>query len=71
MAIVRRCRGRCTNPRRCLEHLWFDVMYRGARYRMVANEFAVPRMERGKQGPIQSMGAPLGAALHRRDSGRA
>ena len=55
MAIVRRCRGRCTNPRRCLEHLWFDVMYRGARYRMVANDFAVPRMERDKQRPIQSM----------------
>ena len=55
MAIVRRCRGRCANPRRCLEHLWFDVMYRGARYRMVANDFAVPRMEPGKQRPIQSM----------------
>jgi hypothetical protein len=26
----------------CLEHLWFDVMYRGARDRMVANDFAVP-----------------------------
>jgi hypothetical protein len=34
---------------------WFDVMYRGARYRMVANDFAVPRMDRGKQRPIQSM----------------
>jgi integrase/transposase len=55
MAIVRRCRGRCNNPRRCLEHLWFDVMYRGSRYRMAANEFAVPRMEPGKQRPIQSM----------------
>jgi transposase len=55
MGIVRRCRGRCSNPRRCLEHLWFDVMYRGARYRMVANDFAVPRMDPGKQRPIQSM----------------
>jgi integrase len=55
MPIVRRCRGSCSNPRRCLEHLWFDVMYRGSRYRMPANEFAVPRMEPGKQRPIQSM----------------
>jgi hypothetical protein len=30
-------------------------MYRGARYRMVANDFAVPRMDPGKQRPIQSM----------------
>ncbi len=55
MGIIRRCRGRCSTPRRCLEHLWFDVMYRGARYRRPANEFAVPRMEPGKQRPIQSM----------------
>ncbi len=55
MAIVRRCRGRCSTPRRCLEHLWFDVMHRGTRYRMTVNEFAVPRMEVGKQRPIQSM----------------
>jgi len=55
MGIIRRCRGTCTTPRRCLEHLWFDLMYRGSRYRMPANEFAVPRMEPGKQRPIQSM----------------
>jgi integrase len=55
MPIVRRCRGTCSNPRRCLEHLWFDVMYRGSRYRMAANEFAVPRMDPGKQRPIESM----------------
>lgn len=55
MAIVRRCRGRCSIPRRCLEHLWFDVMYRGSRFRMPASEFAVPRMDPGKQRPIQSM----------------
>jgi hypothetical protein len=30
-------------------------MHRGSRYRLVANDFAVPRMERGKQRPIQSM----------------
>ena len=55
MAILRRCRGRCSNPRRCLEHLWFDVMLRGSRYRTRANDFAVPRMEPGKQRPIESM----------------
>src|SRR2546425_7737515 len=56
MAIRRRCRSsRCKNGRRCLEHLWFDVMYEGIRYRMPINEFAVPRMEPGKQRPIESM----------------
>jgi hypothetical protein len=43
------------NGRRCLEHLRIDVMCRGKRYRIPANEFAVPRMEPGKQRPIQSM----------------
>ena len=56
MTIRRRCtEATCKNGRRCLEHLWFDVMYRGTRYRMPANEFAIPRMEPGKQRPIQSM----------------
>jgi len=56
MAIRRRCSGRrCKNGRRCLEHLWFDVMHRGTRYRMSANEFAVPRMEPGRQRPIESL----------------
>ena len=56
MAIWRRCERRiCKNPRRCLEHLWFNVMHRGTRYRMAANEFAVPRMDPGKQRPIQSL----------------
>lgn len=55
MAIRRRCRGACRNGRRCLEHLWLDVKYRCARYRMQVNDFAVPRMEPGKQRPIQSM----------------
>ena len=55
MAILRRCRGSCSNPRRCLDHLWFDVMYGGARYRVAANDFAVPRMEPDKQRPIESM----------------
>jgi hypothetical protein len=30
-------------------------MYSGTRYRMPTNEFAIPRMEPGKQRPIQSM----------------
>ena len=47
--------GTCKSSRRCLEHLWFDVMYRGSRFRMPVNEFAVPRMEPGKQRPIESM----------------
>ena len=56
MAIRRRCNGRtCKSGRRCLEHLWFDVMYGGTRYRMTVNEFAIPRMEADKQRPIQSM----------------
>jgi integrase len=56
MTIRRRCTERnCKNGRRCLEHLRFDVMWRGKRYRMPADEFAIPRMEPGKQRPIQSM----------------
>ena len=56
MTIRRRCTERnCKNGRRCLEHLRFDVMWRGKRYRMPANDFAIPRMEHGKQRPIQSM----------------
>ena len=54
--IRRRCtEGSCKNGRRCLEHLRFDVMYQGQRYRIPANDFAIPRMEPGKQRPIQSM----------------
>jgi hypothetical protein len=45
----------CKDGRRCLAHLRFDVMWRGKRYRMPVNEFAIPRMEPGKQRPIQSM----------------
>src|SRR6185295_17050571 len=56
MTIRKRCNeGSCTNGRKCLEHLRFDVMWRGKRYRMPANDFAIPRMEPGKQRPIQSM----------------
>lgn len=55
MAIRRRCRGSCRTGRRCLEHLWFDVKHRGVRYRMQVNAFAVPRMDSGKQKPIESM----------------
>src|SRR6516225_5670793 len=56
MTIRRRCtEWSCKDGRRCLEHIRFDVMWRGRRYRMAANEFAIPRMEPGKQRPIQSM----------------
>src|SRR6266850_1881356 len=57
MTIRRRCTERSCkkNGRRCLKHLRFDVMWRGKRYRMPVNDFAVPRMEPGKQRPIQSM----------------
>ena len=55
MTIRRRCRGPCRTSRRCLDHLWFDVTQRGDRYRMPVNDFAVPRMEPGKQRPIESM----------------
>ena len=56
MTIRRRCtEWSCTGGRKCLEHLRFDVMWHGKRYRMAANEFAIPRMEPGKQRPIQSM----------------
>jgi integrase len=56
MTIRRRCtEWGCKEGRRCLEHLRFDVMWRGKRYRMAANDFAIPRMDPGKQRPIQSM----------------
>ena len=56
MTIRRRCTERnCKNGRKCLEHLRFDVMFRGKRYRIQADEFAIPRMEPGKQREIQSM----------------
>ena len=56
MTIRRRCNeGSCTNGRKCLEHLRFDLMWRSKRYRMPANDFAIPRMEPGKQRPIQSI----------------
>jgi hypothetical protein len=35
--------------------LQFDVMEKGTRYRMLANDFAIPRMEPGKQRPIESI----------------
>lgn len=54
--IRRRCtEGSCKSGQKCLEHLRFDVMYQGQRYRIPVNEFAIPRMEPGKQRPIQSM----------------
>ena len=35
--------------------MWFDVTHRGVRYRMPVNDLAVPRMEPGKQRPIESL----------------
>jgi integrase/recombinase XerC len=55
MSIRRRCRGACRTGRRCLEHLWFDVTHDGKRFRLPVNDFAVPRMEPGKQRSIESM----------------
>jgi hypothetical protein len=55
VSIRRRCRGPCQSSRRCLEHLWFDLTDHGERYRMPVNDFAVPRMESGKQRPVESM----------------
>ena len=73
MTIRRRCTERsCKNGRRCLEHLRFDVMYRGKRYRM-----PVERVRHSADGagqaaadPVDGGGARLGAAVHRRDQGR-
>src|SRR5688572_1563361 len=56
MSIRRRCtESSCKTGRRCLEHLRFDVMWRGKRFRLPVNEYAIPRMDPGKQRPIQSM----------------
>ena len=55
MTIRRRCTVKCKNGRRCLEHLRFDMTWRCKRYRVPVNEYAIPRMEPGKQRPIQSM----------------
>ncbi len=38
-----------------MEHLWFDVTYRGTRFRVPVNEFAIPRMDPNKQRPIESL----------------
>ena len=72
MTIRRRCTDRkCKKGRRCLEQLRFDMMWRGKRYRVPVNEFAIPRMEPGKQRPIQSMEeARDGNAVRRRGESR-
>ncbi len=73
MTIRRRCTERnCKNGRRCLEHLRFDLMYRGKRYRIPANEFAIPRMDPSEQAasdPVDGRSARLGTAVHRRGQG--
>ena len=56
MAIRRRCKYRnCNNGKRCLGHLQLDVKYRGIRFRMPVDDFGIPRMQPGKQRPIQSI----------------
>jgi integrase len=56
MAIRRKCEGRkCSNGRRCLEHLQLDMWYQGQRYRMMVNDFAIPRMAEGRRRPVASM----------------
>jgi integrase len=56
MAIRRKCEGRkCSNGRRCLEHLQLDMWYQGQRYRMMVDDFAIPRMAEGRRRPVASM----------------
>src|SRR5258708_27707851 len=55
MTIRRRCTGKFKNGRPCLDHLGFEVVGRGAGYRVPVNEYAIPLMEPRKQRPIQSM----------------
>ena len=70
MAIRRRCNGRtCKNGRRCLEHLWFDVMYRGMRFRMPANEFANGDRRLPTQHPDRLGNAPASRAWDRARAG--
>ena len=56
MAIRRRCKY-CNgnNGKRCFEHLQLDVKFRGIRFRMPVNDFAIPRMGAGQQRPVQSI----------------
>ena len=74
MALRKQCKySNCNNGKRCLEHLQLDVKFRGIRFRMPVNDFAIPRMGAGKLRPVQSIeeARDLGAPLHRRDQGRA
>jgi integrase len=44
MAVRKMCRGRgCRSSPRCEHEWWLDATYKGRRYRMVANDFAIPR----------------------------
>jgi hypothetical protein len=66
--IRRRCtEGSCKNGRKCLEHLRFDVMYQGNRYRIPANEFAIPRNGawQAASHSIDGRSSRLGTPLHR------
>ena len=72
MAIWRRCSKRtCANPRRCLEHLWFDVTHQGTRFRVPANEFAIPLMDPNKQREIARKGGKASGGNFAHDRERA
>lgn len=56
MALRKQCKySNGNNGKRCLEHLQLDVKFRGIRFRMPVNDFAIPRMGAGKLRPVQSI----------------
>lgn len=68
MTIRRRCTERsCKNGRRCLEHLRFDVMWRGRRYRMPVNELrhSTDGARQTASHSVDGRSTGLGTALHR------
>jgi integrase len=44
----------CRTSPRCDHEWWFDTMYRKVRYKMLVNEFAIPRMPEGERRPVTS-----------------
>src|SRR5580765_3260710 len=44
----------CSSSPRCDHEWWFDVMYRGVRYKKSVNEFAVPLMPESDRHPVLS-----------------
>ena len=51
MAVRKQCRGKGCRKSSCSHPWWLDVMYKGTRYRMPVNEFA---LSRGAQRPVTS-----------------